>query len=679
LGVKSALKVETSSFDIAAVVYELDQKIKNARIENIYQTSPTTILLRLHQQNQPTLQLLMEAGKRFHLTSYATTKPLNPPAYCMALRKHLKNGKISSIQQQEFERIITLSINTKEGVFKLVTELFGAGNIILINPLNIILYALTYRKMRDRNILRGEKFSHAPSIGKNPLSINRREFDEVKKYGQLEIVRALTKFLSIGGLYAEEILQQSEVNKNIASTELTEQKLDNIFTNLNTLLSKIITGKFEPSIVVDERGEWVDIIPIRLVKYSNLSQKVYKSFNEALDEYYTKTRVLEKVSTVEREVESELTKHLRMLQDQRKTFEDLREAIKQNKKIGDLIYSHLDELQLLIQKILEEKEKNKTWEQITSEIEQDKQLGKIPAIYFHSLDPKPPILNVLIEDAIIQMNLKSSVQANAASFYERMKKSERKIEGDEKALHKTEDNIRKLQEVQVQKAEKVREEAPLKRRERAWYEKFRWFHSSNGFLIIGGRDATTNEILIKKYLEPNDIVFHAEVVGAPFVIVKSEEKNVPEQTLKEVAQFAASYSRAWLEMLSRVNVYWVNPDQIDKTPPHGQYLKKGSFRIHGTKNYIKNIPLRVAIGIQKEDDQILVIGGPAEAVQKWAIAYEDIIPGEESSAKLAKLIRYLLSKKVKIDWQKKISEIPIEEIQQFIPLGKGAIASASKM
>jgi len=668
------LKAEMTSFDIAALVYEFNQSIKDARIENVYQINFSTLIFRLHQPNQPTLQLLLEAGKRAHLTSYVLSKPLKPPSFCMALRKHLRNGRISEVQQREFERVINIKVDTREGTFLLVIELFGDGNIILVSPQGRILYALTYRRMRDRNIIRGESFKPAPPSGKNPLQLSRQDFDETKHYGKLEIVRALTKFLSIGGLYAEEILLRARIDKNTQCEALTKQQVDAVFTQIQALLSKATAGKFEPSVVVDEKGEWIDVVPFPLKRYANLTLKPYKSFNEALDEYYAKAVTIEKVSRTEREFERELSKLQRTLEDQQKTLEESRRIKEQNKAIGDQIYAHLGELQLLAQRIMEEKSRDKTWEQISLDIEKERQVKRIPLIYFQSLDSKRRVLNVSVENTIFSLDLTRSIQANAASYYERAKKTERKLEGAQKALHETQTRIQELQRHLKEKTEEVLGEAKPKRREKAWYEKFRWFYSSDGFLVIGGRDATTNEIIIKKHMEPDDIVFHADIEGAPFVVIKTEGKTLSEQTIQEAARLASSYSRAWREMLHAIDVYWIHPEQLSKSPPPGQYLGKGAFIIHGKKNYVRKIPLRVAIGIKMRENQVTVIGGPSDAVKKQTNVYIEVIPGQQTSGTLAKHIRKLLAEKTPTEWRKQILEISLEEIQGFIPSGKGTIA-----
>jgi len=662
-----------TSFDIAAVVLELTRIIKDARIENIYQLDSSTLLLRLHRPNQPAMQLLIEAGRRIHLTSYVLKKPLAPPTFCMTLRKHLRNGKIIDIQQHEFERTVLLKISTREGAFQLAAELFGEGNIVLVNPQGIITAALTYRRMRDRNILRKEIFRYAPPSGRNPFQLDRSGFEELRNMGRLEVVRGLTRFLSIGGLYAEEILLRANVDKNTPCQALTPQQLDNIFTHLEAMLSDLSDGRFRPAIVVDQKGEWVDATPVPLERYEELKSQLFKTFNEALDEYYSQARRVERVSKAEKEYKTKLAKHQRMLQDQQKTIEDSYTGIERNKLLGDLIYKHLGELQLLVQQIIDGKRKGKTWEEIASQLKHEKQAQRTPAIYFDSLDSKHQILNVLIDGKIVPVQINRSVQANAAEYYERMKKAEKKLEGSKKALQETEIKIRELKQLWTEKVEETKHEEPEKRVEKAWYEKFRWFQSSEGFLVVAGKDATTNEILIKKHLELQDIVFHADIVGAPFVVVKTQGKQFLHQVMSEAAQFAASYSRAWREMLSAIDVYWVYANQVTKSPPPGQFLEKGSFLIQGLKNYVRKVALRIGIGLLIKDGRLTVIGGPAEAVSKQTNVFVEVVPGQEAAKVLIKRIRRELSEKTPKKWREGISSIPNEEFQGLVPFGRGQL------
>lgn len=660
-----------TSFDIAALTPELDRTIKGARIDNIYQINPTTLLLKLRQPTQPSLHLLIEAGKRLHLTSYALERPKRPSAFCMALRKHLRNGRVTGIQQHEFERVTMVQVSTGKGDFQLISELFGGGNIILVDPQNKILHALTYRRMRDRNILRGEIFQHAPPHGRNPLKLSRSDFGEIKALGQLEIVKALTKFLSIGGFYAEEILLRAGVNKDAACKSLTSQETGRIFDELHQILSISETGNVEPCIVIDERGAWIDVTPLRLRKYVRFKQKPYTTVNGALDEYYTKAIMEERVVEVSKEAEKELAKQRRILKRQQKALKDSREKIEQNRKIGDVIYVHFNDLQFLLQKIAGEKRDGKSWKRIVSSIEKEKESEHVPAIHFYSLQPQRLILNVSVDGLVFPLNIRRSIQVNAANYYKKAKKAKRKFEGVKKALEETQTKIMDLQQQNV-KLVKEKRKLPPERRKKAWYEKFRWFYSSDGFLVLGGRDATTNEVLVKKHMEPHDIVFHADVVGAPFVLIKTKGKHPPEQTINESAQLAASYSRAWREMLDTVNVYWVSPKQVSKGPLP---LRRGAFIIRGSKNFVRNVPLRIGIGVQMKEERPIVVGCPIEAISKQTNIYVEIIPGNQKSGELAKRVRRLLAKKNREVLQKQILEIPLEEIQRFIPSGRGAIKS----
>jgi predicted ribosome quality control (RQC) complex YloA/Tae2 family protein len=662
------LKDVMTSFDLAAATNEINTQAEGAFVSKIYQIGSQTLLFRLRKPNMPKIQLLIEAGRRIHLTSYAHETPQRPSAFCMSLRKHLDNGIIKQVKQHQFERIIIIQISTRHGDYQLVIELFGGGNTILVDPEGKILQAMTYKRMRDRNILRGETFEHPPTRGKNPLTVSFEEFQEIKTL-EKDIVRALTRFLSISGTYAEEILIRADINKKTKCTALTDEQLEKIYKQLKQLLSVIESGQLEPRIMIDNEEIAVDVTPVPLSKYMQFKAKTFERFNTALDEYYTKIGDTERGAEATKDVKDEVARQQRILQRQKKALENLKEPIIKNKAIGDLIYLNFGDLKSLRQKILNQKRKGKSWNEITAMLESGKKDSVHPDVYFHLLEPKTQVLHVSVDDKIFSLNLRESVQDNANNYYLRSKKAEKKLRGAEKQIEETNAKIEKAKE-NVSEAKKSQK--PLaKRRKKQWYEKFRWFHSSDGLLVLGGRDATTNEILIKKHMEPSDIVFHAEIVGAPFVVIKSEGKPIPEQTISEAAQVAASYSRAWGEMLSVMNVYWVNPEQVSKTPPSGQFLTKGSFMIYGSKNFIRGVSLRVAIGVKIEDEIIRVIGGPLESIKAQTSAFIELVPGDQKSGQLAKKIRHRLSMMVSEEMKRSVTALPIEEFQRFIPLGRG--------
>ena len=666
------MRIAMSSFDIAAVVRELGPSISGMRIDNVYQLDPKTLLFRLRGPGKEPSNLIVEAGVRIHLTSYSLEKPKRPPAFSMALRKYLRNGKVVDVHQYGFERVVVIKVYGKDGDYALVLELFGDGNVILVAPNGEILHALRYRRMRDRNILRGEVFKFPPASGKDPRNITRRCLEELRNYGNMEVVRALTRLLSIGGLNAEEILLRAGVDKRTPCESLSERDLDEMYTKLREVLSEIETGRLRPVVFLDEDGEMVDFAPVPLKVYSHLRRIEYKTFNEALDEYYAKIIIRAKAEDVTEKSGREIGRLERTLQYQKKALKRLKKTAEHNRKLGDIIYRHLNELIALTERIMNEKRRGKEWSEIIKDLEKEKKRMEVPSVYFESLNPKELMLEVSVEGEKIRLDLRKSIQENAARYYEMAKKARRKIGGAEKAIGEVEAKIAELRRQMSERLEEA-QKPPRRAVKREWYEKFRWFYSSDGFLVIGGRDASTNEVLLRRYMEPNDVVLHAEIPGAPFVLIKTGGKSVPERTIREAAQLAASYSRAWKEMFTSLDVYWVTPQQVSKSPPSGEYLRRGSFMIYGRKNYIRGVPLEVAVGIKAYGSELKVIGGPPDAIARQAKAYVRLVPGREASGRLAKAVRSKLAEASPSEMRNEVLKIPIEEFQRFIPYGRGAL------
>lgn len=258
----------------------------------------------------------------------------------------------------------------------------------------------------------------------------------------------------------------------------------------------------------------------------------------------------------------------------------------------------------------------------------------------------------------IELDITKTAQANAARYYELAKKYRQKAEGAAKAISETEKKLAAL--------EKKHKEAPApkKKREREWYEKFRWFFSSSGALVLAGRDATQNEVLVAKHLEANDLFFHADVHGAPAVIVKNGAA-ADEQTLAEAAQFGVSNSSAWKAGYGSADVYAVTPQQVSKHA-HGEYVPKGGFIISGTRRWFRGVELRMRIGVTKQRLECV----PAVAGAQRFVASLELKPGGEEKGALAKKIRTFLSAKIPKD---NTALLDVDEIVQLLPPGKGAM------
>ncbi len=270
------------------------------------------------------------------------------------------------------------------------------------------------------------------------------------------------------------------------------------------------------------------------------------------------------------------------------------------------------------------------------------------------------------------IDLKKSVFENAKFHYEESKKARQKAEGARKAIEDTLKKIRELEKNHDVSKSKVETKKKIVR-EKKWYERFRWFYSSDKFLVVGGKDSTSNEILIKNHLEKNDLVFHADVHGAPFIIIKNPENvEIPERTKEETAQISGVYSSAWKSGIGSTDVYYVHPEQISKTPPSGEYIAKGAFMIYGKKEWFRGVKLEITIGLKINDD-VMVIAGLESAVIPNSDYHVKIGIGDEKSGELSKKIKEVMMKKSRKEDSEKIKKLDIQEIQRFIPAGKGRL------
>lgn len=220
----------------------------------------------------------------------------------------------------------------------------------------------------------------------------------------------------------------------------------------------------------------------------------------------------------------------------------------------------------------------------------------------------------------IEIGLYDSVYKSAQEYYLSSKKNKKKLES---ALIAKSDLEKKLN-AENAKSTLIKERSVAKvKRPTFWFEKFYWSISTNGHLIVAGRDSTTNELLIKKYLEKDDVAFHTNIQGAAFVLLKGGSK-AKEVDLKDAALFAGCFSKAWKEGFGSIDVYSITPDQVSKTPGPGEYLPKGSFVIRGEREWYKSMDLRLSfslLDISKffESEKIyLPFAGSESAVKKNA-------------------------------------------------------------
>ncbi len=188
-----------------------------------------------------------------------------------------------------------------------------------------------------------------------------------------------------------------------------------------------------------------------------------------------------------------------------------------------------------------------------------------------------------------------SVHENAAYYYQLAKETKKKIQGLEEAIKQTE---KELKGTSKTKTKEVRI-----KREKEWFEKFNFGFTSSGLLMIGGRSAQQNDQVFSKHMDDDDLFFHADIQGGSALILKGGT-GASEDELDEAAQFAASYSKAWVNGNAAVDVYAVKKEQVSKHS-QGGYIPTGAFAILGKRTWFRSTPLRLRIGIGEKGLQVV--------------------------------------------------------------------------
>lgn len=345
----------------------------------------------------------------------------------------------------------------------------------------------------------------------------------------------------------------------------------------------------------------------------DLTYQEYDSFDKAVDVYYCNLesqRIDSQAFTAEKEARKKL-ENLKVAQEKR--LEDLSRTQKDDEERARLIEMNSDKVEdalLIIRSMLANQV---SWSDIWKTIREaqsmkDPVASLITGVKFDrnefTMKLKDPYdVDSEEDDSIrdesigkaksknaksryknVDIDISLSAYANARRFFVKRRtavnKEKKTIEVSKKALKNVERRTKEMLKDVVVKTNIT------KARKRYWFENFFWFISSDGYLVVAGRDAEQNELLVKRYMKNNDIYVHADLHGASTVIIKNEfPQPVPPKTLTEAGSMAVCYSSAWDSKIATTS-WWVYPKQVSKTAPAGEYLTVGAFIIRGKKNYL---------------------------------------------------------------------------------------------
>ncbi len=361
---------------------------------------------------------------------------------------------------------------------------------------------------------------------------------------------------------------------------------DNNAEEYEKLEKSIMEGKIAPCI---QKG--ITFMPI---EFEGCERGA--TFNDIIDEYFLEVTKEKEIQKTTEKIEGEKKKLEKTIQEIEENIKEYEKKAEELRNIGKYIMEHYMEVENAI------KNKQK---------------------------------KIKVGDNEVEINPGLSVTKNASLYFDKAKEY---VQKEKKAKETLEELKRKLNEIETE-IKKEEEGRRLSIRKKEWYEKYRWSITTNGFLVIAGKDSDQNESLVRKLLEDNDIFMHADIQGAAATIIKNP-KNITDQDIYDAAVVAASYSKAWKIGLAAVDVFWVYGNQVSKSPPTGEYLPKGSFMIYGKKNYIKAVKLNLAIGF-KIDDSLEIIVGSENSISTKVKNYVVISPGDELERTADRILKIL--------------------------------------
>src|SRR5919107_1922647 len=623
-------------------------------ISTIYPITKNSLIIKFHHSQKKDISLLVSTfGICITKYQYST---IEDNEAIKKIKSDLERSRLVDISIFSGERIVQFIFQNITGIkYFLIVELFGNGNIILCNETLKILAIINPINVRHRTLKPGLKYFQPPSRGIDPLSINFNEFLSIVKRDKKEntdIKKWLGRNISISKKFIEYIvINLNFENKKIQ--ELSDTELKKLFDNIILIINNISvgTGNYEPCIILDEKDNFEEISPF--IPYNTNSERIKKfsSYFEAVDVYLNYLIINSDASKY-----SELEKRIEILEHD----------INEQEKAKNLVILKSNKLREFANLLMQQTNniisiENDGFQKILNDFNVN--ILNIKGKYF-----------LQIADEKIALDVVNFSSPKLSSFLFNVAKQM------ERGLVSIESSQLKLQE-QIDKIKKQRNKNPVSFVKvlinREWYEKYRWFFTSDNLLAIGGKDASSNSVIIRRHLTENDYVFHAEVNGSPFFILQNANNSNTDisQSILEASQATVSFSRSWRDALSSSDAYWVFSSQLKMGAPTGQYLPKGSFVIDGKRNFVKNLEIKLAVGLSLIGDKPQIIVGPYHAVKKRSVCVRTVLPSGLDVVKASKKIKAeFVDYSIKNDFPEStvqyLKSMSIDEIVRVLPVGQ---------
>ncbi|ADN50272.1 ribosome rescue protein RqcH [Vulcanisaeta distributa] len=625
-GQKRSLNV----LDLLAILTELSD-LRNSIIDKVY-TMGNSLLLRFRKGSEK--YFVIANSHRFGLTSYVLEHGAEGVT---SLRRFIEGSRLRSLELLNFDRVVKLSLD--DGY--LVIELLEPWNVVYVGNDDKIKWVLRAYRGKDRVVNISLEYRPPPQNFVKPIDNRESVIKALQSYDT--IGRAIARGLGLGGEIANEVCAEALIN---CDSPVNSVNADDVLSVIISMINKISNGDLEPTIYYSN-GVPITVTPIRYrsIRYDNIKQ--FKRFNEAVDEYFHEIEVREESEKKLASISGEIARLERSIDELMMSIEGFRKGSEELRVKAETVLNWKYVIEELLNVL------RNYWSSYKDEFQELVHGMEYQGIKVKGFEPRSKTVILEIGGVTVSIPLNADVGDIINDLFNRAKELERKAKTAEESLSQLRARIEELRAESEKIAESIREGSiRVIYGAREWFERFRWFITSGGKLVIAGRDATQNEVIVRHYLRPWDIFVHADIPGGAAVVIRlaSSGDNVSDDDIKEAAQYAVSYSRAWVMGLSVLDAFYVRGEQVTKKAPSGEYLGKGSFMIYGTRGWVRNAELGLGIGVRVdsfgEASIIRLITAPPSVISSLVNYYVIVRPGTKDRVSVSREVYDLFKNKI---------------------------------
>lgn len=527
---------------ISCMVHELNDILAQGRVDKVLQPEYDEIILAIRSggKNRKLVLSASSSNPRVHITTVQKENPEKAPMFCMLLRKHLLGGKVVSVTQPDFERVVEFHIESRDemgyvSVKRLIIEVMGrVSNIVLVDASGKVLGSIKhidFSVSQVRQLIPGMMYEMPPSQGKlNPLTVDEETVeDKLWNYSLGADKFLLDTFVGIGPLSAREIAYCATGSVDANCQLMTNEQKTNFAKYIKEFFENIKKGNFSPVLVYKDNEKIKDFSGINITHYENtFNVKKCETLNEAVDEYFKtkdfQERMSQKTSSLLKFLDTNIQRCQKKLALQQQKMKDC-ENKKKNKIIGDLITANLYRINYG-DEFIEAEDYYNNMEivkiSLKPELSPSQNAQRYYTIY-QKLKNAEVITAQQMELAKQEIDYLESVKENLMIV-----ENEREINELRDELYSQGYHVKRAEKSKIRK----QVSKPLE------------FKLSDGFTTYVGRNNMQNDELTLRQSRANDLWFHTKYIHGSHTVIKTEGRTPSDDVIVEAAKICAYYSKA---------------------------------------------------------------------------------------------------------------------------------------